>query len=210
MNELAQLQAGWDNAARTDPYYWILTEPDHDENRWTREAFYARGEEEIDELFASLAQLGAMPHFGKALDFGCGVGRCTYALAKSFEHVFGVDISREMLALARERRPDNCTFYLNGSKYLPFEDDRFDFVYSNLVLQHMKPELSECYVRELQRVCKGILVFGLPDGGPGGDGFPAMYPVPEATVKSWVQGRVEVLHGVQDGGFLVRTYVVVK
>ena len=36
-----------------------------------------------------------------ALDFGCGIGRLSQALAEHFDQVYGVDISPKMIELAR-------------------------------------------------------------------------------------------------------------
>lgn len=45
-----------------------------------------------------------------ALDFGCGVGRLTQALAAHFDEVTGVDISPSMIKLAKKysRHGDGC------------------------------------------------------------------------------------------------------
>ncbi len=42
-------------------------------------------------LWEHLYSLGVTIPHGKALDFGCGVGRVTQALAQYFDEVYGVD-----------------------------------------------------------------------------------------------------------------------
>jgi ubiquinone/menaquinone biosynthesis C-methylase UbiE len=103
---------------------------------------------------------------GRALDFGCGVGRLTQALADHFTEVHGVDISPSMIEHARSfnRHPERCLFHLNSSNELRmFEDNWFDFVYSNIALQHIEPKYSKRYLQEFLRVLKpgGATVFQL-------------------------------------------------
>ena len=54
-----------------------------------------------------LGMVGLSIGSGEAVvDVGCGVGRLTRALAARAGHVYGLDVSREMLALAEEHNPD--------------------------------------------------------------------------------------------------------
>jgi SAM-dependent methyltransferase len=48
---------------------------------------------------------------------------------------------------------------------LPFADEKFSFIYSNIVLQHMPRRFSEPYLRDFVRVLApgGVLVFGVQD-----------------------------------------------
>jgi ubiquinone/menaquinone biosynthesis C-methylase UbiE len=65
-------------------------------------------------------------------------------------------------ALDRERR---CQFILNDRADLSLlPDNGFDFIYSNLVLQHMRPDYSTAYIRDFCRVLgpSGVAVFQLP------------------------------------------------
>jgi SAM-dependent methyltransferase len=108
---------------------------------------------------------------GAALDFGCGVGRLTQALCRHFERAVGVDIAPSMIRLANQfnRFGDRCRYCLNEANDLRlFADDSFDFIYSNLVLQHMQPDYSKNYIKEFVRVLApgGIAFFQLP-GLPG-------------------------------------------
>lgn len=77
---------------------------------------------------------------GGALDFGCGVGRLTLALAREFEGVVGLDVSRSMLdeagRNAREFGVSNVKFALSND-LLSEAPGQFDFVNSYIVLQHI-------------------------------------------------------------------------
>jgi SAM-dependent methyltransferase len=61
----------------------------------------------------------------------------------------------------------NIRFTLNERSDLSlFEDGHFDFIYSNIVLQHIPRELQAGFVREFARVLApgGVLVFQTPAG----------------------------------------------
>ncbi|OLE97248.1 MAG: hypothetical protein AUG75_10580, partial [Cyanobacteria bacterium 13_1_20CM_4_61_6] len=111
---------------------------------------------------------------GSALDFGCGVGRLTQALAPHFDRVVGVDISPNMIQLATDvnRFPGHVSYVWNQAPHLQrFADAAFDFVVSNIVLQHIPPAITLRYVEEFLRVLMpgGILVFQLPSHRRGAD-----------------------------------------
>jgi SAM-dependent methyltransferase len=76
----------------------------------------------------------------RAVDFGCGASRLTQALARYFEHVTGVDISAPMIELARahDRTGGHYEYLINTRPDLSaLPSASFDFIYSNMTLQHM-------------------------------------------------------------------------
>jgi SAM-dependent methyltransferase len=102
-----------------------------------------------------------------ALDFGCGIGRLTQALAGHFEQVYGVDISPKMIELARQhnRRGARCEYRCNPVTNLgEFETGSIDMIYSWITLQHMQPRHARRYMREFLRVLApgGLLLFQYP------------------------------------------------
>lgn len=93
----------------------------------------------------------------RALDCGCGGGRYTVALRRlGFEEVVGVDWSEEALGtatrFAEEAGIQGVIYKRADVLRLPFEDDAFDFVFSNGVLHHT--EDTQRGVGELVRVMK--------------------------------------------------------
>lgn len=90
----------------------------------------------------------------KTLEIGCGVGRL---MAPGF---FGIDISENMLEIAKQRRPD-CEFKLTDGREIPYPNETFDTVYCVLVFQHLPKEAVDGYIREAHRVLRygGNLVF---------------------------------------------------
>src|SRR2546423_14230350 len=98
--KLKSLQEAWDEAGRDDPLWSVLSQSGKRRNRWDLEDFMQTGVDEIDALIAYLSGLGLPLPRARALDFGCGPGRLTQALARHVTEVDGVDISASMIELA--------------------------------------------------------------------------------------------------------------
>lgn len=164
-------QQDWELLGEEDPLWAVLSDAQKRHGGWDPEEFFATGVSDIAKLHDQQLVPFALPkHRGKALDFGCGVGRLTFALAKKYDHVVGLDISSSMLRRAEEfagkRSSGNCTFVHNTSADLKvFPDREFDLVYTNIVLQHVPDrDAILSYVSEFIRVLKvgGIAVFQIP------------------------------------------------
>lgn len=168
MRLLNRHRRDWDDLGEMDPFWAVLSDPDRKFGRWDVKEFFETGEAEIRQLLSVAERLGYPAARTQALDFGCGVGRLTRALAAHFHECTGVDISRHMVAKARELSESiaNCSFVVCEDAGLgKFADDSFDFVLSRLVLQHLPNEkVIESYVREFVRILKkdGLLVFQVP------------------------------------------------
>jgi SAM-dependent methyltransferase len=165
--DLARLQRNWDLLGRADPLWAILFDRAKRGNRWRPEDFFATGRREVARLLADLERMGVPVRGGRALDFGCGAGRLTQALAEHFDEVDGVDIAPSMLALAERynRHGARCRYHLNARDDLAlFGDASFDLACSLLVLQHLENRYTRAYLAELLRVLRpgGVLVVGLP------------------------------------------------
>jgi SAM-dependent methyltransferase len=159
----------WDELGTVDPLWAILADDEKKFGRWDLDDFFQTGTKEIEAVLANARSLGRPMQYSRALDFGCGVGRLSRALSRSFQVCVGVDISPAMVTLATRLSPA-CQFYQVTKPNLePFADQYFDFIYSNIVLQHQPTEsLIFAYVSEFLRVLKpgGILVFQLPHSIP--------------------------------------------
>jgi SAM-dependent methyltransferase len=66
----------------------------------------------------------------KALDFGCGTGRSTRFLKKLGFNVTGVDISEDMLRVARTLDPSGDYRLLAGDSFTEFAAETFDLIVS--------------------------------------------------------------------------------
>lgn len=165
--KLRAQQSQWDQLGRTDPLWAIITDPGRRNGRWDVDEFFATGVRDVADLIRLADRLGHPTARGSALDFGCGVGRLTQAIADHFDQVTGVDISSAMLHLARQynRHGERCRYILNDQNHLRiFAAESFDFICSRLTLQHLPRRHIRAYLRELVRVLRpgGLLVFQLP------------------------------------------------
>jgi len=116
--------------------------------------FYSSGKNQAD-IFKDLIDKDSI-----VLDVGCGVGRVEMFLAEYCKEIHGVDISGMILRIAKNNLKEhrNVFFHRNNGKNLRiFPDDRFDFIFSLLFLQHLEKEDSYVYLEEFYRVLK-------PDG----------------------------------------------
>jgi len=158
----------WERLAEVDAMWAVLTAPEQKGGAWDAERFFATGAAEIDHVLSVVDSLGRPLARGRALDFGCGVGRLTRALGVRFERAIGIDISERMVAQAtrlHEAFPAS-EFRVNAAADLgQFDTGSFDFVYSSIVLQHLPSHREiEVYIAEFLRVVRpdGLVVFGIP------------------------------------------------
>ncbi|MGZ7103755.1 MAG: class I SAM-dependent methyltransferase, partial [Candidatus Angelobacter sp.] len=169
MKSLKELQRNWEELAQADPLWAICTDPGKRDRQWTQEELFATGRNEVEVILGYAARTGVcIDRTSPALDFGCGVGRLTRALAGYFPECCGVDISPTMIRLAQELNRDlpQCRFLLNDDARLKsLRDNYFGFIYTSIVLQHIAEPYSRKYIAELVRVLKpgGMLVFQVPE-----------------------------------------------
>ncbi len=181
---ILRLRMVWERLAKEDPYWAVLTAPDKAGNRWQLEEFFQTGRDEVDACLAEMERHRPSFRRGAALDFGCGVGRLSQALARSFDHVTGIDVAENMLELAERHRPadtaERIRFVHNARSDLRvFSDDHFDLTFSLITLQHIPPPLIESYLGEFARITKpgGLIYFQLPSFAPNA--------APEVKKWSW-------------------------
>jgi SAM-dependent methyltransferase len=169
-------QKSWDDLARIDPRWAVLSVPSLRFGGWETESmayeFLRTGKEEVDHVLRVASQFGTPMECRRALDFGCGVGRMTSALSERFDSCVGVDISGEMIQYAIELNVDrtNCEFRrVRDENLAMFASEHFDLVLAELVLQHMpSSRTATTYVEEFLRVLRpgGIAIFQLPVAVP--------------------------------------------
>jgi len=107
-----------------------------------------------DELCRHIHRLGIDRRKLAALDVGCGTGIVAELLQEKFAELYGVDSSQGMIDGARERGLPGVKFQINDSNRLPFQDQRFDLVYSMSLFHHIRPESRREVVAEMRRVLK--------------------------------------------------------
>jgi SAM-dependent methyltransferase len=166
-----RMREDWNARAREDAgYYVAFGRRDQDDA-----GFFATATAVINGLEAELRRVPIGERVGwKALEIGCGPGRLMRPMSRHFVEIHGVDVSDEMIGLAREKLrdlPNAHPYVTDGASLAQFEAESFDFVYSYAVFQHIPSrEVVFQYLREIRRVMKtgGLarLQFnGLPRGG---------------------------------------------
>jgi SAM-dependent methyltransferase len=120
------------------------------------EAFFQQGAQEVDEL---LAHTGVSVQAGdRLLEIGCGAARMTRRLAEIAGEVVALDVSPEMLKLARENLAGvpYVEFVLgSGQDLRQLPDGSVDVVFSYVTLQHVPTREAQLeYLRETCRVLR--------------------------------------------------------
>jgi SAM-dependent methyltransferase len=157
----------WEQIGRSDPLWAVLSWEGTEHGTWDLDRFFAIGEEDVAKYLSEAEMVQPLSRTGDALDFGCGVGRLTQALATRFDSVTGLDVSESMVEQAeRLRRSEqaNVRFIACAENTLPFPDSTFDLVFSLIVLQHVPPRLARRYISEFLRVLRpgGTAIFQIP------------------------------------------------
>lgn len=148
------MQRFWDDRARENALYFVDNNLDYDQP--DRGAFWSRGEGVLDQMLDTVGLTIASS--AEVLDIGCGVGRLTAALARRSRLVYGLDVSSEMLALARSYNaelPNVEWLQGDGHGLDNLADGSVDGCFSHVVFQHVpEPEITLGYVREIGRVLR--------------------------------------------------------
>jgi SAM-dependent methyltransferase len=97
----------------------------------------------------------------KILDLGCGPGFHLSKIIKLKAKVKGIDISEELVKIAKKQNPPIEIKLGDITKKLPYKDLEFDAVISSLVLGHIAN--WNCVLNEVKRILKkdGIFIFSL-------------------------------------------------
>ncbi len=148
------MRSFWDRRAREDPFFFVdnqlrYADPD-------RERFWRRGEADLDALLGALGV--RLEESDDVVELGCGIGRLTRVIAARSAHVVAVDVSPEMLAVARAENPelDNVRWLLgDGATLREVPTGSADACVSHVVFQHIPdPAITLGYVREMGRVLR--------------------------------------------------------
>jgi ubiquinone/menaquinone biosynthesis C-methylase UbiE len=125
----------------------------------TAERFVAQQDARAGELAERVRAFLVASGEERALDVGCGAGALALALAPLVREVVGVDRVPELLALARERAPENATFVEADATHLPYDEGEFDLAGTLRTLHHVpRPELVAAELARVTKVGGRVLV----------------------------------------------------
>ncbi len=167
---LARIRAAWTHLGTVTPHFSVLTESQFlPENiGGSLEQFWASGQVDATRVQEICQRFGLHGLAAKScIEFGCGVGRVTMALAGLFSTVRAYDISATHLAYAVERARvlsvRNISFHLCADNLL--EDlGSCDLYYSTIVFQHNPPVVVSRLIRNALRSLNshGLAIFQVP------------------------------------------------
>ena len=118
---------------------------------YSRSTFHASSERLQEVLDLAQPKRGDL-----ALDVATGTGNTAFALAPYVRRVVGLDLTRQMLDVARkiaaERNIVNADWVIGDAGRLPFQDETFD-LYVVRAAPHHFPDI-DAFLREAHRVLK--------------------------------------------------------
>jgi SAM-dependent methyltransferase len=138
----------WGQIGEQEPYFGVLTHERFLKTNMTdddKAEFFQSGSVDIEQYVQTLRTLFGEFSPKSALDFGCGVGRLTRALADATGDAIGVDVSEGMLREARQHSRPGLEF----SSALPMKMKAFDWLVSIIVFQHIAPDRGYSILRDL-------------------------------------------------------------
>ncbi len=101
--------------------------------------------------------LELMPASGAtALDIGARDGHFSVLLAERFERVVALDLEKPCIEHPR------VVCVRGDAANLEYPDRAFDFVFCAEVLEHIPPDILPKVCSEIERVCRGTLLIGVP------------------------------------------------
>ena len=232
MADFQELKKTWTSYGKDEPLWSVLTDDKYKGSK-NADIFYMSGKQEINNVINLLVNDYNL-HLNKetALDFGCGAGRLTRGLSDHFDTVLGVDISEPMIEFAEKHTDENNIRYIvNHKDNLEVINLKVDFIYSRIVLQHMKPLYMFRYLDEFSRILNkgGVMFIPIPTNRDlfakikyyikkifniVNDGAMEMYGIEENEMIGWVHGNgIEIVDIVADdsvAGWSSNSYILRK
>ncbi|OYT72284.1 MAG: methyltransferase type 12 [Chloracidobacterium sp. CP2_5A] len=154
--ELTRLS--WEHLGEHEPHWSVLSADEFKQANLDahRERFYASGQHSAEQFLNLLRRNGCLPEKlsdKRIIEYGCGVGRVTHALAQRFGEVRAYDISAPHLELARQFAAslglDNIRFAQIKRPQDVTQLPQADAVYTTIVLQHNPPPVIRFILKAL-------------------------------------------------------------
>jgi SAM-dependent methyltransferase len=130
-------------------------------------------------LFEAVLDATSVGAGARVLDVGCGTGLTLVLAAERAAEVAGIDVTPELLAIARDRLPA-ADLREGDMESLPFDDDAFDVVLGVNAFQFAGDPVGA--LREAARVVR-----------PGGTVAASLFAAPERSQSSVVQRAMAAL-----------------
>lgn len=99
--QVDNIQKQWDHLAQQNPFYSIASWDEFQKlEQVNLELFWRSGSEDVDRFIEKIGLVDTQ-HLDM-LELGCGIGRMTHRFSELFRYVYAIDVSSEMLKLARK------------------------------------------------------------------------------------------------------------
>ena len=154
MSDETHMARFWDERARENAFFFVDDRLDY--GRADEERFWRGGEEVLGAMLDTF-DLDLRP-LDVVVEIGCGVGRLTRPIARAAGRVVAIDVSSEMLALARSQNDwlEGVEWMLGDGRTLAgVGDASADVCLSYVTFQHIPdPAVTLGYVAEMGRVLR--------------------------------------------------------
>jgi SAM-dependent methyltransferase len=159
--DLRDTDSDWSKLSLDDPFWAVLSSEEYRGKELSADqlrAFFETGERDVAQLFGFIKR-HLLTDFRpkRSLDFGCGVGRLLFPIARLSGDAVGVDVAAGMLDLCRrfaaEHGLDNITLIQNDDR-LSDVSGEFDFISTYIVLQHIPPERGYYLLERLMQLLR--------------------------------------------------------
>jgi SAM-dependent methyltransferase len=172
-----RVREAWTHMGVARPHHSVLSGRDYLPqfiNKDSIDRFYASGAREAATINTILRRHGfCHPESKICVEYGCGLGRVTFALANIFKKVHGYDISTTHLTSAERHASDtgihNIDFHLCSADLVSKNLEDCDFFYSRIVFQHNPPPLMRELIATSLKSLRpgGVAIFQVPTYGAG-------------------------------------------
>ncbi len=90
------------------------------------------------------------------LDFGCGVGRVTFYMAPFTKEIMGIDLSAQMIEVAKKDPRNKGNVHFSWLRNPPLEqaDKTINKIFTHWVMQHIPDSEILVYLKEFHRLLK--------------------------------------------------------
>lgn len=145
------------------------------------------------------------------LDYGCGRGGAARRFCENGHRVEAIDLSEEVIRLAKVYEPRANYTVIDSEQQLPFADQTFDHCYSSEVIEHVFDIRS--YLTEIRRVVKsgGLLMLTTPYHGLAKNiaialrGFERHYDPYHGHIRFFTTNSL--YRCLRDHGFVPKTFI---
>lgn len=169
MDSLAKVQETWSHLGEEKAHFSVITNDQYlpDNLDGNSELFWESGDVEADMAVAIFQRYREISDSTVCVEYGCGVGRVSFGLARYIGNVHAYDVSTPHLEHAKKRlidlKADSLIFHSVADDITaPLES--CDFFYSKIVFQHNPPHIIYYLIQKA--LCslknKGIAIFQVP------------------------------------------------